>query len=438
MDCIPQAKYDSWGHYQWVGEYAETPEWANTYVSSQKIGFLKAAVNELKCDLEIYLSTKSTAEDIDTFFQPKSDVNKVLVSQLQDVEDFCEKRRVAKLNQTVGSKVARKDFYEMKAGSLDPPINIDILKGCESYQRAIAISRPPVDLARSWRTLLPKIKAEAARITAEPEMKKKAQDLIDFRYRLYCDYKYTMARSASNKSPEFRFVHSIADTVIEEMRLSEMKTFDMDLIPLILQGVYEAYQLSDPKPPQPGGKGSYRLLMDDARMVYQFKIRPLFERLDSDPRGQAKSLQCVHCHIPKGKCSSKSMPTFDFDTLLEHVFEEHRSKPWSFNSPLDPPIGLYRNPVAEHDRMVSTQATVKFLWYCLDWPKRLPLRPKHRMDLWDRARHTTEWDAEGPEYERLDPQTAEQLGASDRAFYGPGPETLDHLLLAMLGSTSSS
>ena len=166
MKCVPQAKFDSWGHYQWVGDYDQTPEWANTYVSSQKIGVLKSVLDQVSSHI-LNSSPELLDDELDEWFEEKFTVNAVHVNQLQAVEDFCEKRRVAKLGHTADSKISRKAFYEAQAKSLDPPIDLEVLKDCASYKRAVSISRAPVDLARSWRTLLPKIKLEAVAIVAE-------------------------------------------------------------------------------------------------------------------------------------------------------------------------------------------------------------------------------------------------------------------------------
>lgn len=120
-------------------------------------------------ELQTYLATDPTPEEIDAWFDTKRNINDVLVSQLQAVEDFCEKRRVAKLDVTQQSKRTRREFYQEKAASLNPPIELKVLHNCASYQKAIAISRPPVDLERSWRTLLPKLKAEEGPVKAHIE-----------------------------------------------------------------------------------------------------------------------------------------------------------------------------------------------------------------------------------------------------------------------------
>lgn len=151
---------------QWVGDYAETPTWATKYPNGQKIGFLEPAMDHLRSELHAYLAQKPTEDQIKAWFDPKIAANEVLVTQLQAVEDFCERRRVAKLEGTKRSKDVRKQFYHEKAALMDPPLDMEVLLQCESYKRAANIHRPAVDLERSWMALLPKLEIERVEIEA--------------------------------------------------------------------------------------------------------------------------------------------------------------------------------------------------------------------------------------------------------------------------------
>lgn len=162
---------------QWVGDYVETPTWATKYPNGQKIGFLEPAMDEVKSKLITYLAQEPTEDQIEAWFEPKIAANEVLVRQLQDVEDFCERRRVAKLEGTKKSKDVRKQFYQEKAASMDPPLDIGVLLQCESYKRAANIHRPAVDLERSWLTLLPKLELERVEIEARQAKQRAERDM---------------------------------------------------------------------------------------------------------------------------------------------------------------------------------------------------------------------------------------------------------------------
>lgn len=134
-------------------------------------------MDELKSELITYLGQEPTEDQIEAWFEPKIAANEVLVRQLQDVEDFCERRRVAKLEGTKKSKDVRKQFYQEKAASMDPPLDIGVLLQCESYKRAANIHRPAVDLERSWLTLLPKLESERVEIEARQAKQRADRDM---------------------------------------------------------------------------------------------------------------------------------------------------------------------------------------------------------------------------------------------------------------------
>lgn len=141
-------------------------------------------MDKLKAELESFLTQDPTEDEIEAWFDSRIAANKLLVAQLQAVEDFCEKRRVARLDDTLKSKDIRKRFYQDRAAQVDPPIALGVLWECESYRRAANIHRPAVDLERSWLTLLPKLEKERVEIEArraeerrrEEEKRKKEEE----------------------------------------------------------------------------------------------------------------------------------------------------------------------------------------------------------------------------------------------------------------------
>ncbi len=133
-------------------------------------------MDKLKTELEVYLAQNPTLEEIEAWFDPKIAANIRLVAQLQAVEDFCERRRIAKLDDNIKSKDARKQFYQERAARLDPPIALNVLLECESYKRAASIYRPAVNLERSWLTLLPKLEKERVELEARQAEETKRED----------------------------------------------------------------------------------------------------------------------------------------------------------------------------------------------------------------------------------------------------------------------
>lgn len=185
MQCLPHAKHDSWGHYQWVGDYTDLPSWARFYPNPQKRGYLLSSVYELATEVDTYLTTHPTESEIDAWFDVKKSANQILTTSLQAVENFVETRRVKKMDAAHTAKQARIKFYREKALQMTPPMDHQILTRCESYNRAISISRIPIDLVRSWGTLRPKLekdrKAAEAKIAEEAEEQKRVQSIREMR-----------------------------------------------------------------------------------------------------------------------------------------------------------------------------------------------------------------------------------------------------------------
>ena len=406
----------SWGHYQWVGDHDEKPTWAKTYPSGQKTGFLQSAVSDLKVALETYLTTKPTSEDIDAWFDVRISLNDVLVSQLQAVEDFCEKRRLGRLSLTVEGKNAREEFYQKKAESLDPQIELEVLKECDSYRRAIAISRAPANLDRSWRTLLPKIKVEATAIIAK---KKQLEDLRCQRQQLHLNYAISTAHRLD--SPEQCFVLGLADTVIDEIKCFGTKVADVDLIPLILQEVYDTYESLESKPQESGARGPYRLTMDDARMIYRLKIFPILDRLgDSTCIIQAKQLECDYCDDSGNDPCGRSM--YCFEALFNHVFNQHRELVWGSNEVTNMANVLHESGESG--------------WLRMEWPMKLPFHPAYPND--GSPESTALWESgETFDYQGTQTNSSEEPRVDDdgsMALYGV--DRLIHLSDLHMGTLS--
>lgn len=133
-------------------------------------------MDELKVEVETYLTKDPTEDDVEAWFDAKIAANKILVAQLQAVEDFCEKRRIAKLDVAIKSKDARKLFYHEKAAQADPPIALTVLADCESYKRAVNIHRPAVNLERSWLALLPKLEKDRVEVEARQEEERRKEE----------------------------------------------------------------------------------------------------------------------------------------------------------------------------------------------------------------------------------------------------------------------
>lgn len=174
-DFLPGMKFDRWDNYQWLGEYNPTPSWGQHYRSGQYTGYSAAAYANFSSELAIFVGNEYDVEQgrffsnelmpgktcpsqdaIDAWFEAKRAANDALMPELQTVENWCESLKREKQRAGKDFRKNRITFYEEQAEMAG--LNKDLLQHFDSYQAAIAISKP-VSL-QSWNILYPKIIAE--------------------------------------------------------------------------------------------------------------------------------------------------------------------------------------------------------------------------------------------------------------------------------------
>ena len=174
-EFLPGLKFDRWDNYQWLGNYDPTPSWGEIYRSGQYVAFPASVYANFSSELANLVGTEYDVEHrqfssnkpldgktcppqdvIDEWFDTKRAINDALVLDLQAVENWFEiyKRNNQKVCKDL--RKSREIFYEQQAelAGLDK----SAIKHYESYQAAIAISKPAT--MQSWKILLPKLKVE--------------------------------------------------------------------------------------------------------------------------------------------------------------------------------------------------------------------------------------------------------------------------------------
>ena len=351
LKCISVAKYDSWVHYQWVGDYDEPPAWGQLYPNGQRSYYQRSRIDDLMVEFnKSSLNEKSTQEEIDAFFNPKIAANEDYVSKLQAVEDWCETFRVLGKEGKDALKAERAKYYKDQASLMDPPLEPDALAFCESYKRAARIAREPT--AKSWSILQDKLYIE--RVVAEEKLaKKRYRDAVqEFRKQLRQDYDENASRRKNKDAPEQLFVFELAEAVVKGLQQLKAKIADEDLIHVFFRRVYDAYQASDSKPEDKHGK--YRLLMDDVRQIYYKQFRSMLkEEIQPDIPHPAMQVKCPGC--------PDSFGTRSFGEHMQHIH------------------GTHRYDGSELSRFSVNRDTEEFAWMYLEWPRNLPiLAPHHK------------------------------------------------------------
>ncbi|KAL9126926.1 MAG: hypothetical protein Q9217_004102 [Psora testacea] len=384
--CIPEAKYDSWGHYQWVGHHEQAPAWAALF-SSQSVAYSKFDIQDMNHRIQQFMSSSPTEEVADAWFEKQEATNFAYVKQLQKVEQWVEQDRKWRDRDRADMREKRADFFRKCASQMNTPLDADVLSLCPSYDRSIRISKIPSN--KSWQKLLPKVEDERAEAEIVLWQKKRKESHSRYRTYLKDNYDDTVERRKSLKSPEQRLVLDLAEQIISDLLADLIGVHASDFVNVILRGVYYAYQAIDDDRKPRNRFGPYRLIMDDARLLYRQKVLPMIERIyDADRKASARLLKCP------GQSCRRTIETYEFEDLMQHIHERHRY------------LNAYQHLlISDH---LDGEREV-FPWFCTEWPRNMPMLATHQTA-------PQEWDIdEDAPYCMLSP--IKYLSKSSRAFH---------------------
>ena len=355
--CVPYAMYDSWNHYQWAGHYPDPPLWAGTYGAQSQV--------YSKFDLEKFENRLQNMDPLginSTWLDEQAALNETYMDQLQSIERWVELDRKQREKERAETREVRANFFSKRALQMDPPLEFDVLEKCRSYERSIQISKYPTE--KSWQILRDKLFYERERAEVETKRIRRAAYHRGYREFLACRSDDTIERRKSQRTVEQDLVLSLADQVIHDVFRDTATIHDSAIVSFILRGTYDAYQNLDITAKPLCMNGVYRLIMDDARHVYRKRILPLINKLDFKRHATIRLLRC-----PSISCSK----TFQFEDLMNHLqtYPTH-AKGFQCDINVFPNHGVSRAELS---------------WYCLEWPRNLPVLPTHQVEISD-------WDAD--------------------------------------------
>ena len=309
-------------------------------------------------------------EDKEAWYEAKANQRDDLVRELQGVENWVEEVKREKMEATKKLKEERVTYFENLASEMEPPLPPDTLHLTVSFQRAILIAKPPS--MRSWQALKPKL--EVDRKDAEQILKEEEEDKnLIVEHVLFRNITMT-SQQVVLSTPGSNIVLAIADKVLQ--RLVDPNSFttvaDLDLIPLALKLIRKEYDSIDNALKPSDQNGPYRLLLADAKRVYDLKIEPIFRSWNDEDRVTAATM--LKCPF----CTRYHMNTrWKFADLLWHVSQIH--------APTSIGFGLWR----------LRKGNV-FAWHRIEWPKNLPILAEHQSvpGKWDLNEHSNEYQHE--------------------------------------------
>ena len=340
-----------------------------------------------------------TVAKTDDWFETKTKTRDRIMQHSQLVEHWAEKSVRERLSENTKTKRERAKFFQDRAKGLSPPLEFEALRLIEAYRRAVDIARPPTE--RAWKALLPKIEKDRAAAERVIEEKRLRAIKGNKDRREQIEYLQRLSRRAAGDSAEQLLLTQITEEVLKEFNESPVPIADADFPILVLRGVRQKYyQMADdyeslgPQPVQ------YRLLLEDARWVFEKIISKRMDQWGSARSKAAKEFKCLGC------TRNDTNIKYSFETLFCHLRERHAAELGDFSY-------LFREGL----EMVTTVH-----WLNIEWPINLPILAQHHVA-------TGRWDPhdETP-YVRYQPAADAMLTAFDgRKVTHEGPDDGDML-----------
>jgi hypothetical protein len=328
----------------------------------------------LRSDFEAILSeyrgmvqAGASTIEIDNWKDEKRSKAREFMAQCTRIEDFQKDFATAQPRH----RTTRADFFLAQAANLTPPMDKDVMEKMVPYKMSLDSNHEPT--LRSWGDLKKKLLP----------LRGAAESLLDL-VKQYERYQQTGQPSPAIQT--FRLLHTLRSPQStpgallpeqafvmnlgrQELRkCKDRSVADVDLLLLVLKGVYDSYQRL-PMTDRPRGtnadsfQGTYRLTLDDARMIVENVIAPEVRSWDNGARSREalERFKCVGC--VRKDCTTR----YNFNMLFQHILHKHAvyvAEGEDFHK-------LYR----PFDAALYGS---HFPWYTVEWPRNLPVAASHQ------------------------------------------------------------
>ena len=349
-DCIPYGAVDSWGNYEMAGDYDRS--WARQGHGRQKI-YSKADITDILCEYEevSVAGHWKTAGGLEEWLATKRAARDEAMDRIQKIENWVETKTRGKLGENTQLKLQRAEYFQKLAGELDPPIQPEALALIQAYKRAVDIPRAPSD--RAWKALKPKLEKDRDAAQAAIDLQRQRASRDDRDKVEQAEYLRRMTRRSDGATPEQRTLATIADVIMKELDESCPPVADADYGLLALRKVRERY--FDQTFVGEIGPGDCKLLLEDARWIWEKKIVP---KMDGWGPRRSRAAQLFKCP----GCSRNDVNLrHTFEGLFCHLRRKHSPALGDFHS-------LFRE---------GLEAITSFHWLNIEWPTNLPILADH-------------------------------------------------------------
>lgn len=329
--------------------------------------YLRSDLEELLCEYREVVQADVSNSQIEDWKAKKCAEARAFMAQCTRIECFQTDLAAGQPRH----RYARAEFFVAQAANLTPPMSKDVMEKTMAFKMSLDSNHEPT--LRSWvdlkKKLLPCREAaerlldlakenERYRRTGQPSSAIQNFRLLD----------NMRSRWSSSKSllSEQIFVVKLGQQQLATCK--DHKVADADLVLLVLDGVFSAYQrLSVAERPRGTNadlfQGSYRLTLDDARMIVHDVVEPEVRRWGDNLRSREtlEKFRCVGC--ARRDCTTR----YNFDGLFQHIHEKHAT----YVAEGEDFHKLYR----PFDDAIYN---IDFPWYTVEWPKNLPVAACHQ------------------------------------------------------------
>lgn len=364
LECIPCAM--TFGGKYKFGRAINQDGW-NQLQSNQGGRFAITEVTSILQEYRGFVAQETSEDKIQEFVDMKKAQNIDFMTKVKDVERWQMGQRAL----PVKHRRERETYFTKCSNDLTPPMSARVLRKTLSFKEALDSNRKPNDA--QWRILKPKVESQRniaeELVRVEDVGQRYKQGLREPEMTRYLSLHH---QRQFFESPEQCFVLMLADRAMAEV--DKKSVADCDYALLILNTLYRMYYATDQatRPrlfPADTANSPYKLVLDDAKMVFNRKIMPRIDSWQDSKRTKAAahSFKCPGCKR-KDHLTPRS-----FVKLFEHIAQKHSWYTTDFHI-LAKPIPV---EAANHS----------FPWYSNEWPPNLPV-------LADHHKATGDWDPE--------------------------------------------
>ncbi|KAL8855521.1 MAG: hypothetical protein Q9178_007841 [Gyalolechia marmorata] len=375
--CIPKAAFDQYGYYTCILGYGDNgqytcmlsygmdvrPPWLKP-AYNDRIGYLRADLAKMsqefaEFEAQIPGDEAETSAALQAWVDGKKKANDELVQHLQSIEDWME---TYKMNLRKELETRREEKQAMTASLVppspppDPPETPEIMDGYQATLESgiTAATRIEGIYGEEWELTPMQYQAreEGSEVLSGNDREPIRPESLASRAQ-----EYTALADARANAPtsETLAVIALARKVVDDMRDSNTRNpvADGEFVRIALMRTYKKFQ------EEWAARSNYRLLMDDARQVYQEVIEPRLNvrvKRSSFRRIEATgSVICPACKKAKGP-----RRLYNFPNLMAHIFDKHTADD----------SGDFKDFYVDRAQL---PCHIGFPWCSIEWPRNLPI-----------------------------------------------------------------